>query len=271
MGNFNGIIFPKPEPSYTKDHPNLFAIPKNDKSSIPIIFIKNNKNFKKVLIYFHGNAEDINISLPFVDYTCNKIKSHALIMEYPTYGLYTDTKLTEKMINDDAERVFNFLVNKMNFRNEDIILFGRSMGSGPATYLASKVICKYLLLFSPYTSIKEVSKDHVGVFSMFVKDRFKNVQLIEKNKNPLLVIHGKMDKIIPFSHSQRIYDKCNSFKIIKNPDKMTHNFFRIDQDLCIPMLEFEDLLDEDEEAKLKEDKKIEKVKQTPILFEVLQK
>ena len=277
MGNFNGIIFPKPEPSYKEDHPNLYSIPNKSKTPIPIIFLKNNKNFKKVLIYFHGNAEDINIALPFVDYTSQKIKSHAVIIEYPTYGVYKNCKLSENNINSDAEAVFDFLVNEMNFRNQDIILFGRSMGSGPATYLASQKICKYLLLFSPYTSIKEVSKDHVGLLSVFVKDRFKNIEHIEKTDNPLLVIHGKMDKIIPVSHSKKLFDKHKGFKNIKNPEKMTHNYFRIDHDLCIPMLEFEDSL-EVEENKKKEINKIKNFevensveKKTQIIFEILKK
>jgi predicted esterase len=268
MGNFNSLIFPKPEPSYTIDHPNLYFIPKNSVSQkkIPVIFLKKNKNAKKVLIYFHGNAEDINIALPFVDYTCNVIRAHGLIIEYPTYGVYNNnTSLSEENINKDAESVYDFLINEMGFEKDEIILLGRSMGSGPATSLASKKEIKYLLLFSPYTSIKNVSKDHVGFMSMFVKERFKNIDLISKNTNPCLIIHGKKDNIIPYEHSIQLYEKCGAtMKKLINPDSMNHNYFRIDQDLCIPMMEFEEKIDFIK-------KKITTDSETYINFDVLKK
>lgn len=62
---------------------------------------------------------------------------HVLAVEYPGYGLYKTCEPNETMIKEDADIIFTYLTEIMKIKEENIILFGRSMGSGPATYLAS--------------------------------------------------------------------------------------------------------------------------------------
>ena len=79
----------------------------------------------------------------------------------------------------------------------DIIIFGRSMGSGPATYLASKYSAHSLLLMSAYTSIRDVAKTLLGglsfIITPFVYDRFRNIDVIKKAKCPVFFLHGLRD------------------------------------------------------------------------------
>ena len=90
-----------------------------------------------------------------------------MIQEYPTYGVYKDQNLTEKQIYQDSLNMYDFAVNVLKFDPKNIIIFGRSIGSGPAVYLASKVDAHCLILFSPFLSVKDVARDKVGVFSLF--------------------------------------------------------------------------------------------------------
>ena len=62
---------------------------------------------------------------------------HVLAVEYPGYGLYKYTAPDEKRIQEDSEIVFDYLTEVMGIKESQIVLFGRSLGSGPSTYLAS--------------------------------------------------------------------------------------------------------------------------------------
>ncbi len=70
---------------------------------------------------------------------------------------------------------------------------GRSIGSGPASYLASKVKCNKLILISPFDRIVRVAESFVGCFGRIVKDHFNNIKAIENFKGELCVIHGQRD------------------------------------------------------------------------------
>lgn len=91
----------------------------------------------KLVIYFHGNAEDIGLAFDLLYQFGSEMQMHVLAVEYPGYGLYKICDPNETMIKEDADIIFSYLTDVMGVKEQDIILFGRSMGSGPATYLAS--------------------------------------------------------------------------------------------------------------------------------------
>ena len=97
-------------------------------------------------------------------------------------------------MREDSDLVYSYLTQNVGIRDKDIILFGRSMGSGPASYLASKRSAFSLLLMSPYTSIKDVSKSLLGRLSFLltplVYERFRNIDSIKEAKCPLFLLHG---------------------------------------------------------------------------------
>lgn len=111
------------------------------------------------------------------------MRMHILAVEYPGYGLYKTSPPDENKIKEDADIIFDYLTNYIGVKPSDIILFGRSMGSGPATYLASKNKAYSLLLMSPYTSIKDVSRSLLGKFSFLltpiVYERFRNIDMMK--------------------------------------------------------------------------------------------
>ena len=74
-------------------------------------------------------------------------------MEYPGYGLYKDSSPNADLILNDAEYVYNYLNKRLGYDEKNIIIFGRSIGSGPSTYLASKYKPGCLVLMSPFTSL----------------------------------------------------------------------------------------------------------------------
>ena len=78
---------------------------------------------------------------------------HVMAVEYPGYGLYKSSQPDEEAIKEDALSIYDYLTLCVGIREKDILLFGRSMGSGPTSYLASVREPYGLILMSPYTSI----------------------------------------------------------------------------------------------------------------------
>lgn len=78
-----------------------------------------------------------------------------MAVEYPSYGVYEDLAgPSETKIYADAELAYTFALKKAKLRQKDIIILGRSLGSGPATHLAAKYQPGGLILMSPLSSIK---------------------------------------------------------------------------------------------------------------------
>lgn len=150
-----------------------------------------NQKHQNLLIYFHGNAEDASYAEHMIMQLACEMQAHSLIMEYPGYGVYTWEKPNEDTICEDALEIYNFVTNGMGFRPENIILVGRSMGSGPASFLATEKTIKLVILISPYKSIKTVAKDHFPILGFLVKERFQNIKRIQKLKQPLFILHGQ--------------------------------------------------------------------------------
>jgi len=104
---------------------------------IPCLYIPNEFGGKKLVIYFHGNAEDIGYAFELMYSFGAHTKMHVLCVEYPGYGLYKTAISNENQIREDALIVYDYLVKHVGINPIDIMAFGRSLGSGPATYLAS--------------------------------------------------------------------------------------------------------------------------------------
>lgn len=101
---------------------------KNRTDKIPCLFTEW-PNSGKLLLYFHGNAEDVGISKEFVDMICKNLRINALAVEYPGYGIYKG-KCSSEQILMDAEYVYDYLTQIVKIDQENIIIFGRSIGSG---------------------------------------------------------------------------------------------------------------------------------------------
>ena len=212
---------------------------------IPCLFLKSSTPTDKLLIYFHSNYEDLGNTYSF----CNKISSslnmNVLAVEYPNYGLYKSlSPLNAETINNDAEVIFKFINEVENIQESNIIIMGRCVGSGPATYLATKHSVMALILLSPFKSIKEAIKTmfprlNVGtLLKSLVKERFNNYENIGKVVSPILFIHGKEDNVIPPIHSVDLIEQCKAPAKMVIPDTMTHSVFDFEKDVIVHIRDF---------------------------------
>ena len=238
--DLNSVIFPAPASSYALEtHPGqLVWVPnllKPSNSPVPCLFLQQPTGSSKLLLYFHGNAEDAGTAYDLCTTLRGRLNLHVLIVEYPGYGLHPG-KPSERSICLTVDAIVTYLTEEMEWPTEDIIVVGRSIGSGPACYIAAKTRLCCLVLISAYTSIKAVVGHVAGKLARFcVAQRFKNIEAIKAVACPVFLLHGQQDQLIPAAHSQELLAKCPGLSHIHLPPTMTHNNFDYVIDLVQPL------------------------------------
>lgn len=250
--DFNSILFPSPQedkyPQMSQNKGHLLFIPKPEPQNsnsqkfhhIPCMYQPTtyfNKTSNKIFIYFHGNAEDIFNATNNVNLIQSNLPLNTLCMEYPGYSIYYSDKSAET-IEEDSLTLFDFLTNECKINNKDIIVCGRSIGTGPATYLASKRKPGALILISPIKSLQDTVKNLIGPLQYLVRNRFDNYERIKNVTCPLLVIHGQKDNLIPFEDSIKLCEKTAGPYELILPENMNHNDVDIYDDFLMPIQNF---------------------------------
>ena len=180
------------------------------------------ENPKGVILYFHGNAGDLSRWGTIVEYFVAK-NYDVLVMDYRTYGKSIG-KLSESALYNDAEYSYNFL--KEHYNESEITIYGRSLGSGLATYVASRHHPKQLILETPYYSMVYVAKKRFPMFPVKQLMRYKlpTYTFIEQVKCPITMLHGTNDKVIPIESANKLYRTIlNNKAIFKVIEGGSHN------------------------------------------------
>ena len=108
---------------------------------------------------------------------------------------------------EDILAAYEYLTNTLNCKPENIVLYGRSLGSGPSIWLASKTALEGrsvagIILQSPLLSAFRVAFNFRFTFPF---DKFPNIDRIRDVRCPVLIIHGAMDEVVPFWHGQELF------------------------------------------------------------------
>ena len=241
---FNSIVFPRPFCNYNiipHFEEELIFIPKsinNNKIYIPCIFMKDHSSHSKnIIIMFHGNAEDIFGARLMGETLVQKLRMNVLIVEYPSYSIYFSDPSAEEVLNNTII-IYDFVKNKFNIEDKNIYIFGRSIGTSPAIYLASQRKPNALIVISAFTSIKAVAHNLVGFLKILVKERMTSIDYIKKVTCPTIFIHGQKDPLIPFKETIILKENCDCPFEVVLPINMTHNDFNIDEDIIEPIINF---------------------------------
>lgn len=157
---------------------------------------------KGIILYFHGNRENINrYAAASVYFT--KHGYEVWMLDYPGFGKTTG-KFNEERLYDDAHTIYKLATKR--FSPDQMIIYGRSLGTGVATELASNQPCKRLILETPYYSLPELAGAHFPMYPVqfLVRYNFPLYEYLQTVKVPVTVFHGTKDAVIPYKHSSRL-------------------------------------------------------------------
>jgi len=217
------LCFPAPKPSYDiRSFPEeLILVPREDGLKVPCLFLPF-KHARFLILYFHGNAEDLGLCYTFCTIIRDLFQVHILAVEYPGYGI-CQGPCSDTGIMANALAAMRFVTETLHWSCDDIKLLGRSLGTGPTCALATMYDVAGVILVSPFLSIREIFRCQVGAVASFITERFPNHELAGKILSPTLIIHGQQDALIPLQHGKQIYDSVPAKKMMVCPAQMSHN------------------------------------------------
>ena len=197
-------------------------LPFNDKKNISIIqFTVPDSIRKGIVLYFHGNMKNIERYAPFAThFTWNKYE--VWMMDYPGFGKSTG-KRSEQIIYNDALQLYKMARAKVS--KDSIIIYGKSIGTGVASQLASVRNCKRLVLETPYCSIDALFRHYAFIYpvSWLTDYHFPSDDYFKDIQDPITIFHGTDDGTIPFSQAQRLMKLAKPGDELITLEKGGHN------------------------------------------------
>ena len=191
--------------------------------NIELISWYHNKDFNKykTILYFHGNAGSLENRIHKINHF-KDINVNFLIFAWRGFS-GNKGKPTEKGLYEDAKSAVQWLKLK-GINEENIILYGESLGTGVAVEIAQNKNFSGVILESPFTSMIDTGKDKYPFLPVrfLLKDKYENNRKIKNIKSPILVMHGKIDKIVPFYMGKKIYELANEPKYFYFSDYDDH-------------------------------------------------
>ena len=175
----------------------------------------------KTILFFHGNAG----SLENRTYKLNHFKNlnlNFLIIAWRGFN-GNKGKPNEMGLYEDAKSAIKWLKAK-GIKEKNIILYGESLGTGVAVEVAQNKNYAGVILESPFTSMVNMGKKYYPFFpvSLLLKDKFESYKKINNIFIPVLIMHGKVDKIVPYDMGKKMYELANEPKFFYSQEYGDH-------------------------------------------------
>jgi uncharacterized protein len=162
-------------------------------------------NFKspRIILYFHGNAGSL-ASWRFVYNDLEYLRTDMIILDYRGYGK-SGGKITEKGLYLDAKALYDY-ARGLGYADSNIIVYGRSVGTGVAVDLAQGKSLAGVILESPYASLRGMIYREFWFMMpwFYLCYSLDSYAKLPKVAAPVLILHGTKDDVIPFKYGKRL-------------------------------------------------------------------
>ena len=210
----------------------------NTSDNIELIawFYNKDLNKFKTIVFFHGNAG----SLENRTYKLNHFKNlnvNFLIIAWRGFN-GNRGKPSEAGLYEDAASAIRWLKMK-GIDEKNIILYGESLGTSVAIEIAQKKNYAGIILESPFTSMVDMGKKYYPFFPirLLLKDKFESSKKITNIFIPIFIMHGKVDKIVPYNMGEKMYELANEPKYFFSQEYGDH-MLEYDEKLLLALKEF---------------------------------
>jgi len=197
----DSVIF-LPHPSSYTDTPEIIKIKSANGNMISALHLPD-PEARYTLLLSHGNAEDLGDDREWLE-DLRHAGFSVFAYDYQGYGT-SQGKATESGAYEDENAAYDYLTVNLKVAPDRIIVFGRSVGTGPAVHLAARRPVAALILESPFLSAARV----LTRIPILPFDKFPNYKEIHNVRCPVLIMHGEKDEVIPFWHGQKLFDMAH--------------------------------------------------------------
>jgi fermentation-respiration switch protein FrsA (DUF1100 family) len=196
---------------------------------------KNLKDYK-TLVYFHGNAGSLENRIHKLNHF-QDMNINFLIVAWRGFN-GNKGKPSEKGLYVDGKSAIDWLIKK-GVDEKNLILYGESLGTGVATHLAQNKNYAGVILETPFTSMVDAAKNFYPYIpiNLLLKDKFENFKKVKNINTPILVMHGEVDQIVPFSMGKKIYEIANNPKY-SYFTKYDNHMMEYDENLVLALKSF---------------------------------
>ena len=172
---------------------------------------KKNLNNYKTILFLHGNAGSLENRIHKINHF-KDMNVNFLIVAWRGFS-GNKGKPTEKGLYEDARSAVRWLRSN-GVEENNIIIYGESLGTGVATEISQNKNFAGVILESPFTSMIDAGKDKYPYLPvrLLLKDKYESDKKIKNIKSPVLIMHGKVDNIVPFHMGEKMYDLANDPK-----------------------------------------------------------
>lgn len=177
-----------------------------------------------VILYFHGNAGNQAIRVPRARHYIEQGYG-VLLAGYRGYG-GNPGRPAEKGFFADGLAYFDWLEDQAGIPEERIVIYGESLGTGVAVWLATrKLNIRALVLEAPYSSLVDIARARFFFIpvDLLMRDRYTSAKRISGVTAPVLFLHGQRDMVVPPRYGQRLYDAANQPKTMRLFPDAGHN------------------------------------------------
>lgn len=152
---------------------------------------------RKGLIFFvHGNKGNLNDQQQAARFYTS-LGYDFFSFDYRGYGKSTGQIESEAQFFNDVVAAYKYCLK--DYQEDEITLIGYSLGTAPASYLATKSRAHQLILIAPYFSLKKMTIHRYKVIPTFLlKYPFETNEHVKKAKQRILIVHGDKDAVLPF-------------------------------------------------------------------------
>jgi uncharacterized protein len=170
-----------------------------EKENLSIIKFKPADSSKGIVLFYHGNMENAE---HYKNYPVFFLRNHyeVWMIDYPGFGKASG-KPTERLINDEA--LFMYDLASRQTSSDSIIVYGKSIGTGVAAYVAANRNCKRLILETPYYSLSSLARHYFPIYpvDLLIHYAFPVHDYLIKVNAPVTILHGTRDEVVPYKQS----------------------------------------------------------------------
>ena len=229
------LVFPSPS-----DYPKLtpasiglpfedMHIPVNGNEQIHAWYIPAANPSAKVIIYFHGNAYTIEDALSGEVRDLRDTGASLLVVDYRGYGGSSQVQANGRRACEDGRAAMRYLTKQRHIRLEDVVIVGRSIGTGVAAQLAfENPHAAGLVLMSPFTDLYAVARQNptmrwLPLELMGSRNKLDTLDKIGQIKMPVLLVVGTQDTLTPSWMAQTVFEHANQPKQLHLVPGADHN------------------------------------------------